>query len=153
MQINIKIIRDIEVIEKELNNISAGVFLFSNGDEFVQFASSFVYINKNIYLFIQDADLLKKIGYDTKARFTAIKERKQSKSVEGTAENIYSIISFSVNGVLKQVDEEKVINSIKQNFIQKYSGRFIESGSISKSFRKLVYIYSEELTATEETGV
>jgi hypothetical protein len=49
--------------------------------------------------------------------------------------------------------EKKLINNIKQSFIQKYSGKLIESDSRSKSFSRLLYIDTEELTATEETGV
>jgi hypothetical protein len=153
MQISIKTIRDLEVIEKELNNISAGVFLFFTRNEFEQFASSFVYHDKNIYLFVNDSDVLKNIIFETKARFIAIKESSVDKKHEEKSGNIYSLISISVNGILKEVDEKKIKNTIKQSFIQKYSGKLIESGTKSKSFKKLVFIDSEELIATEETGV
>lgn len=153
MQISVKTIRSLEVIEKELNNLSSGVFLLSTGDEFEQFASSFVYHDKNIYLFIHDSDLIKNLVFETKARFIAIKESGVDKKLDEKSGNIYSLVSISVNGILKEVDEKKVKNIIKQSFIQKYSGKLIESGAKSKSFKKLVFIDSEELMATEETGV
>lgn len=152
MQIKVKTIRNLEVIEKELNSISAGVFLLSKNDDFSQFASSFVYYNTNIYFFIQDTDTIKNIDLDSKARFIAIKEKGLVGKSPDKESNIYTVTSISVNGVLKQVEEKKIKNNIKQSFIQKYSGRLIESGLKSKSFKKLFYIDSEELLATEESG-
>ena len=152
MQIKVKTIRNLEVIEKELNSITAGVFLLSKNDDYFQFASSFVYYNTNIYFFIQDTDTTKNIELNSKARFIAIKEKGLAGKSADKDNIIYTVTSISVNGVLKRVEENKIKNNIKQSFIQKYSGKFIESGLKSKSFKKLFYIDSEELLAIEETG-
>lgn len=153
MQIKVKTIRNLEVIEKELNSISSGVMALSLEEEFEQVATNFVYHNKNIYVFIQNKELYRNLKLESIAKFTAIKETTNRKKNKNDKESIYNLFYISVSGIIKNVREKKLINNIKQSFIQKYSGKLIESDSRSKSFSRLVYIDSEELTATEETGV
>ena len=153
MQIKVKTIRNLEVIEKELNSISSGVMVLSLEEDFEQIATNFVYHDKNIYVFIQNKELYKNLKLESIAKFTAIKETTRGKKNKNDKENIYNLFYISVSGIVKNVHEKKLINNIKQSFIQKYSGSFIESDSRSKSFSRLICIDTEELTATEETGV
>ncbi|MCH8034069.1 MAG: hypothetical protein IH950_09995 [Bacteroidetes bacterium] len=153
MQIKVKTIRNLEVIEKELNSISSGVMVLSLKEDFEQIATNFVYHDKNIYVFIQNKELYKNLKLESIAKFTAIKETTRGKKNKNDKENIYNLFYISVSGIVKNVHEKKLINNIKQSFIQKYSGSFIESDSRSKSFSRLICIDTEELTATEETGV
>jgi hypothetical protein len=153
MQIKVKTIRNLEVIEKELDSISSGVMVLPLEEEFEQIATNFVYNDKNIYVFIQNIELYKNLKLESIAKFTAIKETTHGKKDKSDKENIYNLFYISVSGILKNVREKKLINNIKQSFIQKYSGRLIESDNRSKSFSKLICIDTEELTATEETGV
>jgi hypothetical protein len=104
-------------------------------------------------VFIQNKELYKDLKLDSIAKFTAIKDTRLGEKNKIDKENIYSLFYISVSGIIKNVREKKLINNIKQSFIQKYSGKLIESESRSKSFSRLVYIDTEELTATEETGV
>ncbi len=153
MQIKVKTIRNLEVIERELNSISSGVMVLSLEEDFEQIATNFVYHDKNIYVFIQNKELYKNLKLELIAKFTAIKETTRGKKNKNDKENIYNLFYISVSGIVKNVREKKLINNIKQSFIQKYSGSFIESDSRSKSFSRLICIDTEELTATEETGV
>jgi len=153
MQIKVKTIRNLEVIEKELNSIVSGVLALPLEEDFEQLATNFVYHNKNIYVFIQNKELYKNLKLDSVAKFTAIKETSGRKRNKEDKQSVYSLFYISVSGIIKNVREKKLINNIKQSFIQKYSGKLIESDSRSKSFSRLVYIDTEELTATEETGV
>ncbi len=153
MQIKVKTIRNLEVIEKELNSIASGVMALPLEEDFEQVATNFVYHNKNIYVFIQNKELYRNLKLETIAKFTVIKETTSRRKNKNDKENIYNLFYISVSGIIKNVREKKLINNIKQSFIQKYSGKLIESDSRSKSFSRLVYIDSEELTATEETGV
>ena len=153
MQIKVKTIRNLEVIEKELDSISSGVMVLPLEEEFEQIATNFVYNDKNIYVFIQNIELYKNLKLESIAKFTAIKETTHGKKDKSDKENIYNLFYISVSGILKNVHEKKLINNIKQSFIQKYSGRLIESDNRSKSFSRLICIDTEELTATEETGV
>ena len=153
MQIKVKTIRNLEVIEKELNSISSGVMVLSLKEDFEQIATNFVYHNTNIYVFIQNKELYKNLKLESIAKFTAIKETASGKKNKNDKENIYNLFYISVSGIIKNVREKKLINNIKQSFIQKYSGKLIESDTRSKSFLRLICIDTEELTATEETGV
>jgi hypothetical protein len=153
MQIKVKTIRKLEVIEKELNSISSGAMALPLEEDFEQIATNFVYSNKNVYVFIQNKELYKNLKLDSIAKFTAIKDTRPGKKNKKDNECIYSLFYISVSGIIKNVREKKLINNIKQSFIQKYSGKLIESESRSKSFSRLVCIDTEELTATEETGV
>lgn len=103
-------------------------------------------------MFIQNNELYRNVKFDSIAKFTAIKDTRLGKKINIDKEGLYSLFYISVSGIIKNVREKKLINNVKQNFIQKYSGKLIESESRSKSFSRLVCIDSEELTATEETG-
>ena len=153
MQIKVKTIRKLEVIEKELNSISSGAMVLPLEEDFEQIATNFVYSNKNVYVFIQNKELYKNLKLDSIAKFTVIKNTRLGKKNKNDKECIYSLFYISVSGIIKNVREKKLINNIKQSFIQKYSGKLIESDSRLKSFSRLVCIDTEELTATEETGV
>ena len=150
MQIKVKKIRQLDIIEKELDSINSGVVALPLEEDFAQIATNFVYHDKNIYLFIQDKELYEDLKFGSSAKFTAIKDFSFDKKSKG--ENIYRLFYISVNGILKKVEEKKLRDNIKQGFVQKYSGQLIESEGKSKSFSKLVIIDSEELIATEETG-
>ena len=149
MQKKITTIRNLELVEKELNSATAGVISFSlQKTKFVQFATNFVYQDKNIFVFIDDEELLKSIIFDSLSRFTVLKE----KTIKDTEDSIYKLSSIQVTGNLREAEEKKVINDITQTYIQKYSGKFILSNDGTAFIGKLVFIDSEELLAFEETG-
>ncbi len=138
MQIKIKTIRNLEIIEKELDSISSGVMVIPLEEDFEQVATNFVYYNKNIYMFIQNKELYKNLKFDSITKFTAIKDSRRGKKISSDKECLYSLFYISVSGIIKNVREKKLLNNIKQSFIQKYSGKLIESDSKSKSFSRLV---------------
>jgi len=152
LQIKVKKIRQLDIIEKELDSIASGVISLPLEEDYEQLASNFVYHDKNIYLFIQNKELYEDLKFGSSAKFTAIKESSFDKKGKSDKQDIYRLFYISVNGILKKVDEKKLRDNIRQNFIQKYSGQLIEAEAKSKSFSKLVFIDSEELVATEETG-
>ena len=152
MQIKTKIMRDITIIEKELNSIISGVIMLPLEDDVKQLAANFIYHDKNIYIYIQDKDLYDNIKSDTGTMFTAIKDSASVNKARKNDESIYSLFYISVSGIIKKVTEKKLKNIIWQNFIQKYSGQLIDSESKSKSFSRLVVLDTEEMVATEETG-
>ncbi len=152
MQIKTKTIRNLKIIEKELNSLLSGVVMLPLEVESEQIATIFVYHNKNIYFFINDNELYRKILFGSISKFTAIKHSSISKKSKLSTDSIYTLFYISISGIVKTIKEKKLIDSVYQSFIQKYSGRLIDSDSKSKSFSKLVYIDTEEMTATEETG-
>jgi len=152
MQIKVKIIRDVEIIENELNSISTGVLAVPVEGDFEQTAVNFVYHDKNIFIFLQNKELYRDILFGSTAKFTAIKDAGRKGKTTGDKSTVYNLFYVSVNGIIKKVEEKKLKNTIKQSFIEKYSGRLIEADSKPRSLGKLLFIDSEELFATEEIG-
>jgi hypothetical protein len=152
MQIKTKIIRDLTIIEKELNSIISGVIMLPLDEEVKQLASNFIYHDKNVYIYIQEKELYDNLSFDTGTMFTAIKNPASVSKVKKRNESIYSLFYISVSGVIKKVTKKKLKNIIWQSFIQKYSGQLLDSESKSKSFSRLVVLDTEEMIATEETG-
>ena len=152
MQIKTKIIRDIKVIEKELNSIASGVILLPLDEDAEQIAANFIYHDKNIYFYIQDKDLYDKIKFNTGTTLIAIKDSASPVKVNKTDDAIYTLFYITVSGIIKKVKEKKLRNIIIQSFIQKYSGQLIDSENKSKSLSRLVVLDTEEMIATEEIG-
>ena len=150
MQIKVKTIRNLEIIEEELNSISSGVLALPLDEGFEQFATSFVYYKTNIYAFIQSKELYRNLRLGSITKFTAIKEISSMKKNKTSDECIYSLFSISVSGIIKNVEETKLNNTVKQHFFEKYSGKLIDHDSKSKSFSKLICLDSEELISVEE---
>ena len=154
MNKKIKTIRDLSLVEKELSSSRAGVISVPTISEhsFTQFASSFVYQDKNIFVFITNPDLLKILKYDSLARFTVIKEKNVSKDLVDKSDVLYRLFSVVVTGILKKAEEKKTIKEIEQSFIEKYTGKLLLPGKDSRSNGKLLFIDSEELLAFDEIG-
>lgn len=153
MQKKTTIIRNLEIIERELNSAGSGVISVTvKKDSFLQFATNFVYHDKNIFVFLNGTELLRSIKYDSIARFTILKNIQPDKMTADGKDIIYRLFSITVTGDLREVEEKKVINDITQSFIQKYSGRLIHGNKDPESLGKLVFIDSIELIAYEETG-
>ena len=152
MQIETKVLRDITVIEKELNSITSGVIMLPLDDDVEQIATNFIYHDKNVYIYIQDNELYDNLKLNTGTMFTAIKESASSRKSKKDNETIYSLFYISVSGILKKITEKKLKNIIRQSFIQKYTGQLIDPENKSKSFSRLVVLDTEEMIATEETG-
>ena len=149
MQKEITTIRNLELVEKELNSANAGVISLSlQKTKFVQFATNFVYQDKNIFIFIDNEELLRSIKFDSLSRFTVLNQ----KTTDEKQESIYRLFSILVTGNLREAEEKKVINDITQTYIQKYSGKLILPDDKIASMGKLVFVDSEELLAFEEIG-
>jgi hypothetical protein len=149
MQKKITTIRNLELVEKELNSATAGVISLSlQKTKFVQFATNFVYQDKNIFIFIDNEELLRSIKFNSLSRFTVLNQ----KTTYEKSESIYRLFSILVTGNLREVEEKKVINDITQTYIQKYSGRLILPDEKIVWMGKLVFVDSEELLAFEEIG-
>lgn len=154
MNKKIKTIRDLSLVEKELSSSRAGVISVPTISEhsFTQFASSFVYQDKNIFVFITNPDLLKILKYDSLARFTVIKEKNVSKDLVDKSDVLYRLFSVVVTGILKEAEEKKTIEDVTHSYVQKYSGKLSLSEIKPGSLGKLIFVDTEELLAYDEVG-
>lgn len=152
MQKVISQIRDIEVIEKELMDNPIGVLALSLKDEkIVQEAITFLYQDKNIYFFFKENDEeFEDINMESNVSFTIIKYDKMKKAVKADFVPIYNIISITITGLIKIVDDSKLVNTLIGNYRNKYSKESEKEKETNLS--KVVFIDTEEIQAYEEIG-
>jgi nitroimidazol reductase NimA-like FMN-containing flavoprotein (pyridoxamine 5'-phosphate oxidase superfamily) len=152
MQKNVQQIRDIAVIEKELSTCPVGLLaLYIEDEKIVQVATTFLYLDKNIYFFIEESsDLYEAIKFNTPVSFAIIKNDAPRKSSK--AENIvYHSVFIKVSGSIKIIDEQKTFDEVKQNYLTKYTKPGNNSGN-NLTDSRVFMIDTEEIQAVEETG-
>lgn len=120
MQRNQIIIRDIQEIEKEINDALTGVAsMLLDSDKIYQIPTNFVYLDKNIFIYIDSNDeVFQSIKFNSPASFSIIKSEKQ-----GGKEITYRLKYVTINGEIRVVDDLKLIDQIKENYRKKYSSR------------------------------
>jgi hypothetical protein len=151
MNIKTKILRDLQLVEKELSSIQSGVLALTIQKEaLAQFATNFIYQNKNIFIFINDQDLLRTIKFDSPAKFTIVKEKNVTREFLEKINPYYRLFYIVVSGLFREVEEKKITNDIIQSHIQKYSGKLILDEKETASLGKLYFVDSEELLAYDE---
>jgi hypothetical protein len=146
MQKKIVQIKEINVIEGELNSAPVGVLAFRNDDKIIQKTRTFIYLDKNIYiLFAQGEEEFRKIKHGWSTSFLVIRNLNDT---EESSSNPYKILSITVTGKIKIIDEQKAFEEISKSFFKKYPG-----GKGKKNgFSGAVMIDTEEIQAYEESG-
>jgi len=153
MNKEVKVIRDLSLVENELSSAQAGVVAITlQKESFAQFAVNFVYQNKNIFFYVDNEELLRTIKLDSPAKFTIVKEKNVTKELQEKKDPLYRLFSIVVTGVIREAEEKKTIREIAQSFIEKYSGKLILSEKESPTKGKLMIVDSEELLAFDEIG-
>ena len=153
MNKKIKVIRDLSLVEKELSSAQGGVISITlQKDSFAQFATIFVYQNKNIFFYLENEELLRTIKLDSPAKFTILNDKNVTKELIDKKDPLYRLFSIVVTGVVREVEEKKTIRDIDQSFIEKYSGKLLLSEKESQTKGKLLVVDSEELLAYDELG-
>ncbi len=147
-------IRDIDLIEKELSAQYSGVLGIGGEDETVrQAAKTFIYLDKNLYIFFEDDDeLYENINFEGTAKFSIIKNEKIKKNSKIEFTPTYHFISISISGIIKKIEDPKNIDDLRLNYIKKYSQNKIENDDDYASLGKVVMIDTEEIQAVEEIG-
>jgi nitroimidazol reductase NimA-like FMN-containing flavoprotein (pyridoxamine 5'-phosphate oxidase superfamily) len=149
-------IRDIEQIEKELNNNPVGVLALSaEGDKIIQIAATFLYQDKNIYFFFNNSDeILENISFNSVVSFTILKNdlvKGSKKSAKSDFNPTYCMFSISISGLIKEVEDDKSISNLKKSYLKKYSTKSDEKEKNLKN-AKVIFIDTEEIQALEEFG-
>ncbi len=152
MHRKISYIRDLETIEKELNSSSGGILAFNiDGERAMQYTTTFLYLDKNIYFFLEkDDEVFEKISFNGSVSFTIVKDERLKKN-KGK-EDSYYLFSATVSGPIKIVDEKKTIDDIKDKYLIKYSLNKETEPKTSQPL-ELVMVDSEEIQAVEEEGL
>lgn len=147
-------LRDLKLIEKELAKETAGVLAIQlDDDKIYQSATNFVYLDKNIFVFLQvDDDLYQQIKFDRLGSFTIHRFENRFKDHNLFAESTYKLFSITISGTVREVEDKKLIDQLVDIYHKKYS-----SGSDLKKYRyektlKPVMIDTEEMQAVTEEG-
>ena len=153
MNKKLKVIRDLSLVEKELSSAQGGVVsVLLKKESFTQFATNFVYQNKNIFFYVDNEELLRTIKLDALVKFTILKDKNVTKELMEKIEPLYRLFSVVVTGVIREAEEQKTISNVAQSFIEKYSGKLIRDEKETPSPGKLLFVDSEELLAFDEIG-
>jgi nitroimidazol reductase NimA-like FMN-containing flavoprotein (pyridoxamine 5'-phosphate oxidase superfamily) len=153
MHKNITQIRNLDLIESELKTNVAGVLALNHGsDKIAQIAAPFLYQDKNIYIFFSDEDeFFENIHFNDSAAFTIIKIGTGGKTEGIDFEPTYSFLSISIKGKIRKIDDNKLIDDLRQNYLKKYK-KTIEGAIDFSTLSRIAIIDSEEIQAFEEAG-
>lgn len=143
-------IREINKIEKELTDSSAGVLaVHTLNNEMVQLPGAFLYHNKNIYVTLRENDdLFEEIDYESEVSFAVLRvDSSKSRRKKGVQLKM-KITAVTLNGYLKRPEDVVVTKEIKDLFNVKYTGRKYSENAENK----LVYLMldTSEIKAFEE---
>lgn len=145
-------IRDINEIEKQIKESAIGVLsIHLANDKIMQFACNFVYLDKNIYTFFDNADEnFEHIKYGSAGSFTVFdSERISSKNKEIT----YVLSYITVNGEIKDIDDPKLIDQITELYRIKYSPTVkSDNYKLSENLKPLI-LDSKEIKSVLEEGI
>jgi nitroimidazol reductase NimA-like FMN-containing flavoprotein (pyridoxamine 5'-phosphate oxidase superfamily) len=148
-------IRDLALIENELSSGNVGSFaVVVEEDKIIQITTTFIYLDKNIYLFFgKDSELFEKINFESSASFSVVEAGKSiKKEEEFNFSPSYKFISISILGIIKKIEDQKLSDEIKKNYLKKYSKKSTMTKKDHAAFANLVMIDTEEIHATEEAG-
>jgi nitroimidazol reductase NimA-like FMN-containing flavoprotein (pyridoxamine 5'-phosphate oxidase superfamily) len=147
-------IRDLELIENELYNISVGVLALHLDDEkTIQYPTTFLYRDKNIYIFFKnDDELYKSIKYNSNASFTVIKQEKVKREKKLDFVPNYRIFSITMNGLLRKVEEEKAMMNLRLGYLAKYSKKTETTRKTMPELANAIIMDYDEIHAQEEIG-
>jgi nitroimidazol reductase NimA-like FMN-containing flavoprotein (pyridoxamine 5'-phosphate oxidase superfamily) len=151
MKKSVSQIRDMVHIEKELLENISGVIALNIKDEIIQLATTFLYQDKNIYFFLDKNELFEDIEFETDVSFTIVKNERVKKAQKTDFNPSYNITSISVSGLIKKVDDTKLLALLKKNYLKKYFSRHDDKEKTLK-LNQVVFIDTNEIQAFEEMG-
>lgn len=145
-------IRDIKEIERLIQESVTGVLcIHLDNEKLMQLACNFVYLDKNIYTFLDNTDEnFERIKYGSAGSFTVFKSEK----VNVIAKNItYKLSNITVNGEIMEVDDVKLIDQVIELYRQKYSRtEKTEAYKISENLKPII-LDSKEIKSVIEEGI
>jgi hypothetical protein len=146
-------VRDLELIEEELNVNPVGVMaLLADSEKVSQVATTFLYRDKNIFIFFgSDDELYQSIQFNSRVVFTILRYDNIKKNTKINFDPTYNLFYVSISGVVKKIDEQKLIEEVQHNFIMKYKKRVSEDYDLSL-LSNVVMIDTEEIQAFTEMG-
>jgi hypothetical protein len=145
-------IRDIAEIEKQLILAPAGILCIHLANEkLMQIACNFVYLDKNIYTYLDSSDEnIELVKYGSAGVFSiSSSEKLTSNSKEFT----YKLSCITINGEIKDVDDNKLKDQIAELYRIKYSPAIkSDDYEILENLRPII-LDTKEIKALIEEGI
>lgn len=145
-------IRNIDEIEKQISETVTGVLcIHLSNDKMMQMACNFVYLDKNIYTYLDSSDEnYVYVKYGSAGSFTVFSNEK----VNSKTNNITYKLSFiTVNGEIKEVDDVKLIDQITELYRLKYSQAIkAEEYKLSENLKPVI-LDTKEIKSVVEEGI
>lgn len=112
--------RDIKSIEKQLQVAVAGVLsIHMNNDKIYQVACNFIYLDKNVYAYLdRDDEDFEHIKYGNACSFTVFSSEKLS---AGSKDFTYRLNYITISGEVKDIDDPKLDDQVAELYRLKYS--------------------------------
>ncbi len=147
-------LRDLKLIEKELAKEPAGALAIQLDDDKIhQVATNFVYLDKNIYVFLQvDEDLYQQIKFDYFGSFTIHRFENRFKDHNLFAESTYKLFSITISGTVREVEDKKLIDQLIEFYQKKYSPNIDLKKYRNEMNLKPIMIDTEEMQTFTEEG-
>ena len=145
-------IRDINEIEKLIKEAITGVLcIHLDNEKLLQLACNFVYLDKNIYTFLDNTDEnFEHIKYGSAGSFTIYKNEKMNgKSKDFT----YKLSFITVNGEIKDIDDIKLVDQVTELYRLKYSSTIkTDDYQLSENLKPII-LDSKEIKSVIEEGI
>lgn len=146
------LIRDINEIEKLIKDAFTGVIcIHLSNDKLMQFACNFVYLDKNIYTFLDNLDEnFEYVKYGSAGSLTVFNNKKVNSKTEDVT---YKLTYITVNGEIKEVDDSKLIDQITELYRLKYSPTIKSDIYKLGENLKPVILDTKEIKSVVEEGI
>jgi hypothetical protein len=145
-------IRDIKEIEKQLIQAPSGVLCIHLANEkLMQFACNFIYLDKNIYTYLDSTDEnYEHIKYGSAGSFSV---SSSAKLTDKSKEFTYRLACITINGEIKEVDDSKLKDQIVELYRLKYSPLIKSDEYEVMENLKPIILDTNEIKAVIEEGV
>ena len=154
MQRIVNQIRDLGLIESELHNTKVGVLaLYIDDEKTIQFPTTFLYRDKNIFIFFKnDDEQYESIKYNSSASFTIIKQEKVKRGKKLEFKPTYQMFSITLNGLVRKVEDEKTMINLRHEYLAKYAKKTETARRTIPALANAIIMDSDEIHAQEEFG-
>lgn len=154
MQRIVNQIRDLGLIESELHKMAVGVLaLYVDDEKTIQFPTTFLYRDKNIFIFFKnDDELYESIKYNSSASFTIIKQEKIKRGKKLEFNPTYQMFSITLNGLVRKVEDEKIMINLRHEYLAKYDKKTEATRRTVPALTNAIIMDSDEIHAQEEVG-
>ena len=144
-------IRDINEIERLIKQSASGVLcIHLDNDKLLQLACNFIYLDKNIYTFLDNTDEnFEHVKYGSAGSFSVFKSEK----VNAIANDFtYKLSYITINGEIKDIDDPKLVDQVKELYRLKYSAsENAEEYKIEENLKPII-LDSKEIKSVIEEG-